>query len=449
MQSFRVPHASLYASPNNGVQVQVPVGTRSIRLCPTAGAVPVEVWPDTAAPDARSQDGQLFWYPGETLYPGDTLLLDGPCTTIFVRLPPANNAGALAYITAGGSAQPFGEDARRGMLYGGNAYAPADFENGPAPTSDGAAASIKDGMLVFTCSRDLQLHSGQALSTLPATLRLPASYRDYGAFANLDHRASVTNTLVDDTGEGVASQIAIIAPWHIAPAGLLLRHQRVRLRIVAGQAWDGDEAVLRFARSYMGGQSPAWNLHRLEWMAHGAVRPALQDNPPQQSVTDGYSEVIVDLGNPSELFALGTPTDDQELVTLAWLHNTGWATRPSVSVEWLLDEAPSTPGQITAHSELRYYPSAGETHAVACHSPKGSTVVKVLQNVEEAGDGEVRAWPLERDDSVALSSTPSFAVPLADMGRTGTVFTLPQGTWAVGIYGGSTGCVGRIWTEEG
>ena len=448
MQTFRVSHAALFSNPLRGVEVKVPTGTRSLRLVPSAAAVPVEVWPDSQPPDAKTQDGQLFWSPGETLYPGDSLRMKAGITTVFVRLPPSNNAGAQAWIMGGGSAQPWGEDARRGTLYGGTAYQASDLVNGPAPTSDGQAASLLDGQLTFVASDDVQLHSSPALSTLPATLRLPGAFVGEGTFANLPNRASVTGTLHRSENDGGTSDVGIIAPHYIAPVGLLLRHQRVRLRITAGQAWDSDDSAMRFARLVRTSSavpSSAWAAFNTP---HGCCRPPDESNVPQQTMGDGFTSWTIDVGCPSDLFALGTAYDDTWWASLVWPHSdVSWYRRPSVAVEWLFDNSPSRPGSVEARTELTFAVDAGLTYSAACVSPNGRTSVKVTFGAGAAGDAEVRAWPLDHAFAVDLSTTPAFAVPLADVA--GTAFTLPQGTWCVGVFGGTTGGAGRLWTEEG
>ena len=240
-QTFRVSHAALYSSSSKGVAVPVPVGTRQIRLIPSAAAVPVEVWPDMVAPDAKAQDGLLMHSPGETLYPGDSLLLREGCTSITVRLPPNMNAGASQWANVLNIFTPFGEDATRGRSYGTPPPAPGDLYDGPPPTTDGAACSIKDAQLVFSAERDVQLHGGVSLGTIPNTMRLPATYQTSGARPNLAYRASVQNAL-DATLE--PEDVGIISPWHIAPQGLLGRFQRLRLRIGVAQAWKAGQTKI-------------------------------------------------------------------------------------------------------------------------------------------------------------------------------------------------------------
>lgn len=423
-QVFRISHADLYRQSSKGVTVPVPVGTRSLRLMPTAAACPVEVWPETQPPDARAQDGQLVHVPGETLYPGDSLLLKDGVTTVTVRLPPSMNGGASAWLNVLTLFHPMGEDASRGSHYGNTPPAEGDLADGPFPTTDGAAVALKDSQLVFSAERDLQLHAGTALGVLPVSMRLPATYQTNGSKPNPVDRASVQNSL-----EGV-SDVQLVSPWHIAPAGLLSRFQRVRLRVGVAQAWKSGQTIHQAGQLYcVQGMAPT--LMQLGRLAMGCVRP-LADNGRQYQL-NGSTEVTVDLGSPSELFSVMAPNIDRVLAVLA--HNRAWTYRPKVWGEWLLDNAPSKPGTIEARATHQLDVPAGALHGVFCVSPRGAHAVTL--NLADAGTGaELRCWQVDMAGECDTSTAPAFTVPLSATGAQ-TPCTLPIGNWYVAVHGGS------------
>ena len=453
MQTFRVSLAALYNAPLKGIEVKVPTGTRSIRLAPTAAAVPVEVWPESSPPDAKAQDGQLLWSAGETLYPGDTLLLRAGITTCFVRLPPSNNAGAQQWITAGGAGQPFGEDARRAQLYALSAYANADFVDGPCPTSDGVAAGMADGQLVFVSSPDLQLHSGQALATIPNTMRLPASFTEGARAAepNLNGRASVTNSMRPANDAGAPPAVHIVSPWHIVPAGLLLRFQRLRLRITVGQAWKASTSSYALAVFSSGTSSASFPLAAAKYTPMGCVANVAALGDGRQLSQLGSTTWTIDLGTPSDAFSVLQGNSDLYIASLTF-SPTDWSRWPKISAEWLLDEGTPRTGHVETFSVLdtlrsQNHVPAGETWGVVCHSPRGAHAVQV--NCTIAGtDAELRAWPVDKVADVDVSTAPAFSTPVVS--GTGTAFTLPAGSWFVAIYGGSGSSVrAHVWTQEG
>ena len=438
-QVFRISHADLYRQSQKGVTVPVPIGTRSIRLMATAAAVPVEVWGDMQPPDARAQDGQVFHVPGDTLYPGDQLILRDGVTTLCVRLPPSMNGGASAWLNVLNLFAPFGEDASRGLKYGNNPPSEGDLGDGPFPTNDGAVASIKDAQLVFSAERDVQLRAGVSLGTFPNTMRLPATYQTTGTRPNLVDRCSVQNSLESYTG---TSNVRLVSPWHIAPQGLLSRFQRARLRVGVAQAWKAGQ-TMHHAGYLSCTQGFAPTLMQLNRLAMGAVRPLLDNGRQYQG--SGSTEVTIDVGSPAELFSIMAPNIDTTFAVLGQSRN--WTYLPKVWGEWLFDNGQSRPGHMEARAVHILDVDAGALHGVFCASPRGKN--SVVCNLANAGTGgELRAWQVDHSADCDTTTTPAFTVPLVAGAQ--TACTLPVGNWYVAVYGGSGANVsGTMTIAEG
>lgn len=434
-QTFRVSHADLYRQPARGVTVAVPVGTRQVRLVPSVAAVPVELHTDMMPADARVQDGRLFHSAGETLYPGDSLLLPDGCTSLQVRLPPTFNAGAEQYIAASTRPVPFGEDARRSMLYGGSALAAADFVDGPWPTTDGLSLGIADAQLTFVCSRELQLHSGTGLATLPHTVTLPALYNDpvQGdcAAPNLPERVSVQNNLTCTTpGTGIIVQV--VAPWHIASQGALARFQRVRLRVGVGATYKPGETTVGsayFSPYSFGGPTPVNQVLRAGFPlgAYAVAAPF----PLRQFMLANSSSVTIDLGTPQELFSVAAGSDDRYLAQLVVADpSVAWTTQPACWGQWIFDNAPSSPGRVESWGRVMLSHHDG---GFFVQSPRGNTTVRAVVSNLGTG-GAISAWRCDETATVDTTTTPVYSVPVTDLGAQ-TAFGLPVGTWYVATTG--------------
>ena len=447
-QTFRVSHADLYRQPARGVTVQVPVGTRQIRLVPSASACPVEVHADMVPPDARVQDGQLVHSPGETLYPGDSLLLAEGCTSVQVRLPPSLNGGAIAWVADAAGTEPFGEDANRPRWYGSNALGDGDIIYGPAPTTDGLAAGIADSVLTFVASRELQLHAGTGLSTLPHTLRVPGSYQVTNGKPNATNRASVTNSL-EQAAPSTPTIVAVIAPWHVVTFGILARFQRVRLRVSVTRAWIPSLTTQhRVGRLVPFTYGPLAQLLPTS-IDLGSYAPRTDNGRSARTGT----VLEIDLGTPSELFSLLAGSPDQTVATLQWTAPGGLdpVYGPKCSVEWLFDTAPSSPGRFTSTSTESFSVSGGATHGVACNSPSGS-VVQLRVTLNSAADAELRVWSDKWGSGTYfdVATAPDFAAPVPVTGageQPLVILPLPVGRWYVGLYSGSGAVSGQLRQE--
>lgn len=443
-QVFRVSHADLYANPVRGVVVAVPVGTRQLRLMPTAAAVPVEVWTETQPPDARMQDGVLVHVPGETLYPGDSLLLRDGITTVTVRLPPAMNAGAAAYLAVLNTYSPFGEDGLRSAVYGQAPPAAGDLVDGPFGTNDGASSSIRDSVLVFSADRDVQLHAGVANATLPNTMRLPALYNSTGTQPNQTSRASVQGSL-----NGPAFTLCrLVSPWHLVPFGLLAKFRRVRLRIAVAQAWSPDAPTSHacaLVSAIGAGSQSAWLVARSPFPM-GAVRPLASTG--RQYLADGSAEVTLDLGTPTDLFSIQATLVDTWVgyVTALGATPMPWPYQAKVAGEWIFDDGQSQPGHMESRAVLDLDVPAAATHGVFLPIPRGSYVETQIDAAGTAA--EVRCWRVNNGAAVNITSTPDFSAPLA--AGNNIITTLAPGDWYVAVYGGSGANVdGKLRVLEG
>ena len=433
-QTFRVSHADLYKQSAKGVTVAVPVGTRQIRLVPTAAACPVEVWADMVPPDARCQDGLLIHSPGETLYPGDSLLLRDGVTSVQVRLPPSLNAGAEQFQTTG-TAAPFGEDARRPVIYGSTPQGAADFLDGPWSTTDGLAAGIADAQLVFVASNELQLHSGTGMSTVPHTLVVPALYndpaQDDAAAPNVALRASVQNNLTCKVA-GTGIYVQVVAPWHVVPQGLLSRFQRVRLRLGAGATFKSGETTVgsAFVTPYsFGGPTPLNQLWRGGFPLGAYAQVGAF--PLRQSMLNNSSSVTLDLGVPSELFSVASGGNDVYAARFSICDDSvAWTTQPALWGQWLFDNAPSSPGRVESWGRIVL---AAKNGGFFVQSPRGAHVVQaVVSNI--GTNGAVSAWRCDQTATVDTTSTPVYSVPVTGTGAQ-TLFQLPAGAWYVAASG--------------